>query len=156
MLLFIFALPLFVGVSLCGAGAYLLHRSRAFRRSAGRAAGVLTGLDPSDRRSSLLGRSRPVLLPLVRFQTPDGREVETRVVYGAAFTRLSEGAPVVVLYDPTDPSRARLERMSGIGPVIGVLLVLAGLGICASGLFTLIAALCADGMVSQTDRLLGP
>jgi len=156
MVLLIFTLPLFVGVSLCGTGVYLLHRSRAFRRAAGRAAGVLTGLHPDDRRSSLLGRSMPVLLPLVRFQTPDGREVETRVVYGAAFTRLSEGAPVVVLYDPADPSRARLERTSGIGVVAGVLMILAGLGICASGLFTLIAALCADGMVGQTDRLLGP
>lgn len=156
MVIFIFAFLLFVGVSMCGAGAYLVHRSRAFRRSAGRAAGVLAGPHPSDRRRSLLLGSRPVLLPLVRFQTSDGREVETRVVYGAAFTRLPEGAPVVVLYDPADPTRARLERMSGIGVLVGVLLILGGLGICASDLLTLIAALCTNEMVGQTDQLLGP
>ncbi|HST38542.1 MAG TPA: DUF3592 domain-containing protein [Conexibacter sp.] len=77
-----------------------------FRRRAQRARGVVTEI-----RYESSGRRRRAV---VRFTTRDGRELETPVRITAPLAALRAGDPVLVLYDPSDPTRARLEHHRGL------------------------------------------
>lgn len=80
---------------------------RRFRRTAVRASGVVLDL-VLDWAGSRGNRSR-LYFPVVRYWLPDGRLVDFRSPQGSSPPAVRRGQQVVVLYDPADPTNARLE-----------------------------------------------
>lgn len=78
--------------------------------------------------------------PVIRFTTGDGRLVELRSGFGGTTHTYRLGEQVPVLYDPADPSRARLDTplATTLAPklilVIGVLLLVAAAVVAALAL----------------------
>ena len=67
-----------------------------------------------------------IYYPVVRFALPDGREVETVTRSGASPPPARTGAPVTVLYDPADPSVARVEGTWADGTIQYTFVVVSG------------------------------
>lgn len=111
--LIVLSFPLATIVSLA-AGVRMLVRPR-FERAAMRASGVVTEVGPT-----------PAQRPVARFTTSAGVEVETPVRSGPAFEALRCGDPVVVLYDPNDPTHAALQQDRRLRAVMGVTLLVTG------------------------------
>ena len=83
------------------------------------------------RKSS--GPNSSVAHPVLRFELPDGRTVEVESGAGTNPPSAREGDTVTVLYDPADPTVARIDglmnsgRLAGvIGLVMGILFVVFG------------------------------
>jgi hypothetical protein len=91
------------------AGARALAQLR-FERRALRSPGVVTDAGPAAAQR-----------PLVRFTTAAGAEVEWPVRSGPAFEALRRGDPVIVLYDPDDPTRAALQQDRWLRRLLGAL-----------------------------------
>lgn len=135
-----------------------MRRAGEFAGSARRAAGSVTGVrerqswtgdaswlgssTSTDGIDAFRGVRRPIRLyfPIVRFETEDGRVVETEVMYGTTIASARIGDAVIVLFDPADPTRAQLERTQGRGRLVGIVMVAVGLAACVAGLFTLTVA----------------
>jgi hypothetical protein len=131
-------MPWFSLVALA-AGAWAVWRGvgpwqadRRFRQTARDAAGTITEMRWYQRGSG--SRSRNVGHPVLRFETDDGRVVETESYAGDSAGGAEEGDRVDVLYDPADPARARVAApaameigTAALSVVIGVLFVLFGL-----------------------------
>lgn len=65
--------------------------------------------------------------PVVRFTLPDGHEVETEVMSGSNPAPAHTGETVTVLYDPRQPTRARIDGFWADGTlVVGALVSAAG------------------------------
>ena len=95
-----------VGALLAVLGVRNLRASNRFIRTAGEASGEVT-----DVRTRAVGHgsdSNLAHFPVVRFQLPDGRVVEAETDTGVNFKRPRAGQPVTVLYDPADPTHARI------------------------------------------------
>jgi hypothetical protein len=127
-----------IGALLFAIGVVITRSNRAFARRALRAPGQVTGV----RRSSPAGATTTIAYPELRFALPDGRLVETVARTGTNFERLQEGDAVTVLYDPADPTKARVDsRKASAGAtllgagflVIGGVFVLLGLALAAAG-----------------------
>jgi hypothetical protein len=130
-----------LGTLLFVLGIVLTRANRRFDRSALRAPGHVTGvhweaIGPAADRS-MSG------FPALRFTLPDGRVVDTVARTGTSFDAMKEGQPVTVLYDPADPSQARVDSPSSAAGatlagaafiVIGVVFVLIGAGLVAAGI----------------------
>jgi hypothetical protein len=128
-----------------GAGAWGIWRGlgpwladRRFRRTARAAAGTITQMRWYLRRGAR--GSRTVGHPVLRFALDDGRVVETESYAGDSAGGAGEGDRVDVLYDPNDPTRARVSSPAAME--IGVWALSAGIG----GLFVLIGL---RGLISQ-------
>jgi hypothetical protein len=113
-----------------GVGPWLADRR--FRRTAGSAAGTITQMRWYQHGSG--SRSRSVGHPVLRFETGDGRVVETESYAGYSAGAAEEGDRVDVLYDPAAPARARVAAPAGmevgtlaLSVVVGVLFLLFGL-----------------------------
>jgi len=140
--------PVFVGVPVIFAvvgsmfvilGLRSAASLRRFRRTAARASGVVLDLVldvAGPRRSTNL-----VYFPVVRFSTPDGRVVDFRSPQGSSPAAVRRGQQVDVLYDPADPTNARLEGILSGGclntflVVFGGVFVLLAVVIALTGLF---------------------
>ncbi len=120
--LIVLSFPL-VTIATLVAGIRMLAHSR-FERRALRSPGVVTEVGPT-------AAQRPV----ARFTTAAGAAVETAVRAGPAFEALRCGDPVIVLYDPADPTCAALHQDRRLQRLLGVLLLLGGVVmVCAGGL----------------------
>lgn len=96
---------------------------RRFRRTAAHAPGVVLDL-VLDRAGP---RSSPgfVYFPVVRYSLPDGRVVDFRSPQGSSPAAVRRGQQVTVLYDPADPTNARLEGILS-GGCLNTLFVVLG------------------------------
>lgn len=97
---------------------------RRFRRTARSAPGVVLDLV-----LGLIGTSGDpsyVYFPIVRYSLPDGRVVDFRSPQGSAPAAVRKGQQVTVLYDPADPSNARLEGILAGGCLSSLFVVLGG------------------------------
>jgi hypothetical protein len=106
-----------------------------FTRSADQASAEVTDL-----RSRAVGHgtdSNIAYFPVVRFQLPDGRTVETETSTGNNWSRPKPGTPVDVLYDPENPTDVRIAGqvggtlLNGFMIVFGVVFALVGVGFFA-------------------------
>lgn len=148
MLFLVAAVPLLFGVAVIVAGLRRLTAGRRFRRRAQRAHGVVTEIrhefgDRLDRGGPPLRRA------IVRFTTRDGRELETPMQIATSMDALRAADPVLVLYDPDDPSQAQLERHRGTDVVVAAVTLFVGFVLVAAGTLGLgIAAIASDAMES--------
>ena len=75
-------------------------------------------------------------MPVVKFTTADGREVEAETGGGTNIKRHQPGQPIEVVYDPANPSDVRVPG-SGVGFIhgafvaLGTVFAVIGLGIIA-------------------------
>jgi hypothetical protein len=110
-----------LGVAAFGAvfvliGSSSARASRAFERVAVRTPGEVLEIRYE---SAGAGTGRHHAIPVVRFELPDGRTVETEARMGASPGFKSRGE-VTVLYDPEDPRRARVDSFgAGASAVVG-------------------------------------
>lgn len=156
------------GMAGCVHGIRLVRHAGEFSRSARKAAGSVTGFrermsrtsDTSPSVSSALdglghsgGRSRPITLyyPIVRFETHDGRVIETETMYGASYRSVQVGEPVIVLFDPTDPTYAALEKHRGRGRLFGILTIAMGLFISGAGILALAFARFVNALLDASQ-----
>ena len=128
-LLFAAAGALFAGIGIMSA-----RSTRHFEESAARAAATVT-----DVRSRSVGRGTSggiVWIPVVRFRTADGQEVDAEAGGGTNVKRWEPGQQIEVSYDPAKPSDVRVPG-SGGGMIQGVFL---GIGILFAVLGVLLVA----------------
>lgn len=119
-----------IGTALAYAGIRQRLGLRRFKRRAGRATGIVTAVHSRWVGSRYDYRSL-LHFPVVRFTLPDGHEVETEVMSGSNPAPAHTGETVTVLYDPRQPTRARIDGFWADGTlVVGALVVLGGL--CAA------------------------
>ena len=118
--------------------------SREFERVAQRAQGEVT--DIRYERVGPPGDSSSHRIPVLRFTLPDGRVVETEGRMGTSAVTVRTGQRVTVLYDPEQPTRARVEGQfgggaalaHGCGASIGALFAVVGLLLMAATLALLL------------------
>jgi hypothetical protein len=117
----IFAL---VGTAFLVLGLRSASALRRFRRTAQRAPGVVLDLvlDAAGPR----GDRSWIYFPIVRYSLPDGRVVDFRSSQGSVPPAVRKGQQVTVLYDPADPSNARLEGVLSGGCLSSLFVVLGG------------------------------
>ncbi|MBV2362154.1 DUF3592 domain-containing protein [Streptomonospora nanhaiensis] len=116
-------IPIAAGLAMVGYLLAHLRRTAFFQRHGARVEGEIVGY--TETRSSAA--------MVVRFTTPDGREVHASHD-STGWTASRSGDTVTVSYDPANPERARIVKapwLSGFVPglvgVLGVLLVAIGL-----------------------------
>jgi uncharacterized protein DUF3592 len=119
---------LVVGVVFAGIGIGVARSSHRFEAAAARARATVT-----DVRSRAVGRGGALIwIPVVRFETPDGRTVDAEAGGGTNVKQWEPGQSLDVSYDPANPADVRVPGSGGgliqavfIG--IGVLFALLGL-----------------------------
>ena len=92
-----------LGVGLLAIGTYLYMREAAFVRRAEHATGTVARL------VYVSGKNGGSYLPIVDFQTRDGRTIEFRSNVSSNPPSHHEGESVGVLYDPANPQHASLD-----------------------------------------------
>lgn len=117
---------------------------RRFRRTARHAPGVV--LDLVLELSG--GRQNPSWLyfPIVRYSLPDGRVVDFKSPQGSAPAAVRKGQQVTVLYDPMEPTNARLEGILSGGCLYGFFVVF-------GAVFVLLAIAIAVGALLVTRAI---
>ena len=121
---------LVVGAGLTWAGIQALGRARGFERVAWRAPAVVTEVRWRWRE----GRSQQYAYPVLRFALPDGRVVHTESDVGSSPSPVRTGDQVTVLYDPADPTMARVASTTVTATIACVMLI------CIGGGFLLVSA----------------
>ena len=129
-----------IGAALVAIGVAITRSNRGFERRAARARGQVV-----DVRWEAIGPPGDKIMtgfPVLRFTLPGGEAVETVARTGTSIDAMKEGEAVDVLYDPADPSQARVDsRASSAGStlagaafmVIGGAFVVLGLALLAGG-----------------------
>jgi hypothetical protein len=110
-----------VGPVLIVLGIRSLRQNSRFHKRAQQAYGVVTQV-----RMERSSQGRATAVPVVRFNLPDGRTVETEARWGAGPGASQTGQPVTVLYDPGNPTDIRLGGMLGSGHLSGVIMIFMG------------------------------
>jgi hypothetical protein len=127
-----------IGALVVVAGIAVLRSGRAFDRRALEAPGEVT--DVRWRWTGPATDKAAIGYPIVRFTLPDGSVVETEARSTSTFDVAKEGRSVTVLYDPDDPTQARVAGRAGATPVaaaafvIGGACLLLGLALVAAGI----------------------
>lgn len=124
------------------AGVRMLVRPR-FERTALRASGVVTEIAPT-----LAQR------PVARFTTAAGAEIETPVRSGRGFEALRCGDPVVVLYDPNDPTHAALLQDHRLRTALGAVLLAIGVVMLLCSLSMLYGLMVMDRVSDGVESVL--
>lgn len=104
-----------VGLAFAALGFQQLAEARRFARGACRAPGVV--VDMQARRAAFRSRRRwrwrpsedVLFFPVVRFRPPGGKEVTFQSATGTNPPQFRAGRQVSVIYDPQNPSTARVE-----------------------------------------------
>jgi hypothetical protein len=117
-----------VGVALVYAAIRTMRGDRAFAAVAQPATAIVTAL-----RWRANHDTSSLAYPVVRFSLPDGRTFEVESQWGARPAPAREGETVQVLYDPADPTRARLAKSMGASGFLWAIFLVAGLGCTALG-----------------------
>ncbi|HEY3681552.1 MAG TPA: DUF3592 domain-containing protein [Streptosporangiaceae bacterium] len=114
------------GVVAAATGVVMLVRTRRFLEGSQLTEGTIVGWREESFSASDGGDT--ALYPILRFQVPDGRAIETEAQMPVS-SRPDPDAAVAVLYDPADPRRARLATHGGRGYLTGVVFVICGIGL---------------------------
>jgi hypothetical protein len=98
------------GVIFLAIGIVLLRCEAVFARTAVEAQGVVVGHERRrvHRRTSRGRRGRAYDFPVVRYTTHEGQEVQFESSFGTSPRFAPAGQQVQVLYNPADPSDARI------------------------------------------------
>lgn len=123
-------LVVLAGAVILGLGIRMMLRSHRFEQRALRANGVVTQL-----RWSSAGGDGMAAFPVLRFELPDGRIVEAQAQQGSNPPPAQEGQPVVVLYDPDDPTIVRLQGWKGSAALPAGIVIVLGAGAMLLGTF---------------------
>jgi hypothetical protein len=117
-----------IAVVFVGFGVWSMRQGRAFAATAVRVGGLVVGF-VMDHSADISTRH-----PVLRFRTVEGREVETTSSISHNSGNLRSGMQVPVLYDPSDPRKARIDygRRSGSWP--GLAFVALGVVFLAIGI----------------------
>jgi Protein of unknown function (DUF3592) len=131
-----------VGPLLTREGVRRFREAREFRTGAARVPGVVVDLHwetmPARRDSAEGSPCRRVAMPIFRFHTLEGHPVVVTSPVGTNPPRHRPGGAVTVVYDPDDPSRARIEGALGDGSLLAACLI--GVGVLLLGAAGLFAA----------------
>lgn len=127
-----------VGSFFAALGVWAAARLRRFRRTAVQVPGVVTALRAHSSSSGDSGVS-VIYRPVLRFTTMDGRIVETESSFGSNPPPARQGARVPVLYDPANPSDARLTGVRGSGVLVCVAFIAVGGLVALIGVVGLLA-----------------
>ncbi len=100
------------GVVLIALGAQQYNKSQAFKSKAEVAPGRVVGFETYDAPGADL--SNDIHYALVLFTLKDGREIRFRGPSKDGLVKLRKGDEVVVLYDPSDPTIARVDNFMGL------------------------------------------
>jgi hypothetical protein len=115
-----------IGVVVVVGGIRSLRAASRFQRSARQAPATVTELRWEWTSGGSNSSSSRVAYPVVRFALPDGRLVETQTSFGSNPPPAREGDQVTVLYDPDDPTSARLPGFFKSGHFSGVMAIVLG------------------------------
>jgi hypothetical protein len=119
-----------IGLAVSGAAAIVFFFLKAVRALRLRSIGVrTTGVITAQRMSSSMHYAH------FRFADPLGRPVDGKSDFGTMFPQLAPGDEVPVIYDPADPSHARIDTLVH-GGLLG-----ATIGIGAGALFLVMGVL---------------
>ncbi|WP_433618576.1 DUF3592 domain-containing protein [Dactylosporangium sp. CA-139114] len=117
-----------IGTSVTVSGIKRINSSRKFRARAVRVNGMV--IDNAWRRVD----GSDLAMPVFDYRTREGHPMRATEQVGTNPPRYRPGTPVVVLYDPAEPYRARLEGMAaatnllnGVFVVVGPMAVIGGL-----------------------------
>jgi len=125
-----------IGVVFAGIGIAVARSSRRFEATAARARATVT-----DVRSRAVGRGGGggglIWIPVVRFETTDGRTVDAEAGGGTNVKQWEPGQSLDVSYDPANPADVRVPG-SGGGLIQGVFI---GIGVLFALLGLLLVAL---------------
>ncbi len=118
-----------VSLGLLAAGWRLTETDRFFLLHAVRATGQVVAHEPFEREARKVTER---LRMVVSFSTPSGQRVRFRSISNYGRPPFGVGASVPVRYDPTEPTRARVDRrIELLAPVLiwmGGVVLLGGLG----------------------------
>jgi hypothetical protein len=122
-----------VGIGVVIASVRGLARANRFERTAQRTNALVTALHWKHTSSAGSSTSSRVAYPVLRFELPDGRPVEAESTFGSNPSPAREGDTVTVLYDPADPTDARVEGFLSSGRLASVIGLLIGLAFAVFG-----------------------
>jgi len=88
--------------------------TRAFQRTAAHASGVVTSLKEEASRNKD-GSTSHAFYPIIKFQTPDGKNVTFTSDTAVDPHEYPVGEPIKVLYDPANPQQVRLDSFDSLG-----------------------------------------
>ena len=124
-----------IGAVFAGIGIATARSGRHFEEAAAWASGTVLEM-----RSRSVGRTGGGLIwvPVVRFQTADGRTVDAEATSGTNVKRWEPGQRIEVTYDPANPSDIRVPgsgggMLQGVFLGIGILFAVLGLLLVAAG-----------------------
>jgi hypothetical protein len=126
--MWIVVLVTLAGLVAAASGVVMLVRTRRFLEGSQLTEGAIVGW--REESFSASDRSDTALYPILRFQVPDGRTIETEAQMPVS-SRPDPDTPVAVLYDPHDPRHARLATHGGRGYLTGAVFVIGGLLLAA-------------------------
>lgn len=104
-------------------GIGMSRSDNRFRATAARAAGTVTDLRA---RSAGSQSSGLIWVPVVKFDTADGRTVEAETNSGTNLKRHKPGQAIEVMYDPDNPTNVRVPG-GGAGFLHGAFIALGGI-----------------------------
>ena len=115
-----------VGLLLVAIGAFLLVRTKTFISTAQETKGTVIRM-----LSSSGSEGGTVYAPVFQFTTIQGQSIEVEEKVYSSPPQFSQGQVVDILYNPQDPSRARVKKWSSL---YFVPLLLGGMGIAFGGI----------------------
>jgi Protein of unknown function (DUF3592) len=122
-----------VGIGVVIASVRGLVRANRFERTAQRTNALVTALRWKHTSGGSSSSTSRIAYPVLRFQLPDGRSVETESTFGSNPAPAHEGDSVTVLYDPGDPTDARIEGFLSSGRLASVIGLLIGIAFAVGG-----------------------
>jgi hypothetical protein len=122
-----------VGIGVVIASVRGLARAHRFERTAQRTNALVTDLRWKQTGGGSSSSSSRVAYPVLRFELPDGRSVEAESTFGSNPPPARDGDTVTVLYDPADPTDARVEGFLSSGRLHAVVGLLIGLAFTIGG-----------------------
>ena len=122
---------LVLGLALSAGAFVAFARTRTFLATAYTTTGVVLALEAyQDSDGDTLYR------PVLRFRTHEGEETEFRTNVGSSSDRFEVGQRLDVLYNPEEPSDARIQSFMQLWLPTLILGVLGGVFVLVGGIFT--------------------
>ncbi len=121
-----------IGIGLAGVAGYLAIHQRQALAQASRADGTVVDLEEGPSMSGGSVRSRAMYYPVVEYTTATGERVRFRGATASRPPAFDRGEAVTVLYEPSQPEKAKINALSELWFIplvsggIGTLFILMG------------------------------